>query len=343
MTAATLHRQAEHRRRDHVHHFVDDFVTFLDAVLRLAGVVLHVAQIARGRKERDRFGRESLGTPPVDQFIPGKLFGEKAVVWHIVVERPDYIVAISPDPFVRIDLGQIGVGQSVVDIARRVEPVPAPTLAVVRRGQQRIDESLVGIGLRIGEKRCDRRRFRGQTDQIEIRTTDQRTAIGLGGKRDSLGFQFRQQESVDRPAGSLGLADLRHVDLARRLKGPEAPVRFGQLRMRLQHDRFLFGRYMGFDPEPENGVFRRRQLFSLTRRHLPMRHQIDQQAVARIAGNHRRPALAPAQDRGQRCANRVSLLERPLHGSRDISGQGSAECLFRTTLPQATLPPARST
>ena len=43
VTAAALHRQAEHGRRKHIERLVDDLVAFLDSVLRKIGMVVDVA------------------------------------------------------------------------------------------------------------------------------------------------------------------------------------------------------------------------------------------------------------------------------------------------------------
>ena len=45
-----------------------------------------------------------------------------------------------------------------VGVAREVEPRPRPALAVVRRGEQAVDELLVGVRARVGQERVDLRR-----------------------------------------------------------------------------------------------------------------------------------------------------------------------------------------
>ena len=100
----------------------------------------------------------------------------KLVVGQIAVERVDHPVAIEPDAARLVLLEAVGVG-----IARRVEPVAAPALAVVRRRQQPVDLLLVGVRDFVGQERIDFFDRRRQADQIETQAAEQRDAIGLGG------------------------------------------------------------------------------------------------------------------------------------------------------------------
>ena len=115
---------------------------------------------------------------------------EKAIVGFVSVECIHHIVAVSPNPFVGIDRREIPVEQPIVDIARCVEPVPAPPLAEVWRLQQLIDEMLPGIGPRVVEERLHRRWLGRQSDQIEIRSANQRGPIGFRRKRQLPGLEL---------------------------------------------------------------------------------------------------------------------------------------------------------
>ena len=61
-----------------------------------------------------------------------------------------------------------------------VEPVPAPAFAVSGRGQQPIDQLLVGVRSGRRQEGVDLLRRRRQAVQVEGQATDQGPAIGLG-------------------------------------------------------------------------------------------------------------------------------------------------------------------
>ena len=62
----------------------------------------------------------------------------------------------------------------------QVEPVLAPALAVMRAGEQAIDQPLVGVRPVVAEERVDLVGRRRQAGQVERDAADQRDAIGLG-------------------------------------------------------------------------------------------------------------------------------------------------------------------
>ena len=85
-------------------------------------------------------GDQRLGRVAVD-LVAGKLFVQEPVVGLVAVERIDHVVAIPPgERLGRVALVAVGLG-----VANQVQPVPAPGLAVTGRGEQPIDQSLVGI------------------------------------------------------------------------------------------------------------------------------------------------------------------------------------------------------
>ena len=83
------------------------------------------------------------------QQIGRQLLEDELVVGQVGVERPGHIVAIGegieqPPLFLQTDIF-LGVG-----IAGDVEPMPAPALAVMGRGQQPLDHPLEGAGRSVG-------------------------------------------------------------------------------------------------------------------------------------------------------------------------------------------------
>ena len=81
---------------------------------------------------------------------PANLLDDELVVGQVAVERVDDPVAVEPDLARLVLLVAVAVG-----VAGRVEPVPRPALAVVRRGEQPVDQLLVGVA---GSCRRGRRR-----------------------------------------------------------------------------------------------------------------------------------------------------------------------------------------
>src|SRR5439155_1607943 len=82
---------------------------------------------------------------PVLRLQPvGDLFGEEPVPWLIVVDGLDHIVAITPHAFGELGFGGVEILSRGVYIAGGVEPQPSPSLAVPRRRQQAVEQTLIG-------------------------------------------------------------------------------------------------------------------------------------------------------------------------------------------------------
>ncbi len=88
---------------------------------------------------------------PGAEVVTGDLEREEAIVGQVGVERPDDPVAIAPGVgALGVELEAVGVG-----VMRQVEPVLAPALAVMRAGQQAIDQPFVGIRAVIAQEGSD--------------------------------------------------------------------------------------------------------------------------------------------------------------------------------------------
>ena len=103
-----------------------------------------------------------LGGRGVRKHVARDLLDREPVEGHVRVEGVDHPVAVGPDRAAVVLLVAVGVG-----VAREVEPVARPALAVVRRGEQAIDEPFVGVGTFVGQKRVDLRGRRRQAGQVE--------------------------------------------------------------------------------------------------------------------------------------------------------------------------------
>ena len=77
------------------------------------------------------------------ELVGGQHLDDHLVVGLVGVERLDDPVA--PPPDVRLALAHFGAVAVPVAIAPHVHPVPAPALAVLRAGQQPVDDLLVGV------------------------------------------------------------------------------------------------------------------------------------------------------------------------------------------------------
>src|SRR5439155_19702892 len=108
------------------------------------------------------------------QTVGRQLLEDKFIVRQIVVEGPNHIVAIS----VGIRKAALLVENVTfgVSIAGHVEPVSAPALAVLARGQQPIDESSEGIRDLVCNKRACFFLTGRQTEEVKVGSADQRAA-----------------------------------------------------------------------------------------------------------------------------------------------------------------------
>ena len=107
--------------------------------------------------------------------------------------------------------------------------MPAPTLAVVRRFQQTIDDAFVSVGTMVGQigvQFVDRRR---QADQIQANASQQCRSVRLRRWRDILLLEFGQDESVDRIADPLSMFNLCGRRALDRLKRPMVGTGSGML------------------------------------------------------------------------------------------------------------------
>ena len=100
------------------------------------------------------------------ELIGGKLLEQKLVVRQIVIERTNDVIAI------RESKRAVGRG-----VSGHIQPVTAPALAVMRRGQQSIHDSLVRLRRPVRHEGRDLFRRRRQADQVVRRPPDQRSFV----------------------------------------------------------------------------------------------------------------------------------------------------------------------
>ena len=85
-------------------------------------------------------GGDSLVEGRARKQVAGDLLNGEAVKRHVVVEGPDDPVAVGPDRAFPVFLIAIGIG-----VTGAIEPVSAPALAVMRRGEKPLDQPLVSV------------------------------------------------------------------------------------------------------------------------------------------------------------------------------------------------------
>ena len=133
------------------------------------------------------------------QHVAGDLLPDELVVGQVAVERLDHPVAVAPGVVADV------VALEALALAEPddVEPVPRPALAVAGRGEQAVDQLLVGAGRRVGDEPLDLLRLGRQADQVEGEPADQRAPVGLGRRVRAPRLEPGQDEPVDvvpRPA-----------------------------------------------------------------------------------------------------------------------------------------------
>ena len=83
---------------------------------------------------------------------------------------------------------------------RHVHPVPGEAFAVMRGGQQAIDEPLVGVGGRVVDEGVDLLGRRGQSGQVEGDAADQRASVGDRVRLQTATLERGEDEPIDRRA-----------------------------------------------------------------------------------------------------------------------------------------------
>ena len=150
------------------------------------------------------------------QQVAGQLFDREPVEGHVAVESLDDPVPKSPRNRPQL-IRQVTV---TVGVVSHVEPRPGPAFPVVRRGEQTVDDPLVGTGTLVLDERRDLARCRRQPDQVKRDATNQRLATGDRRWNDPLTDQPSKHEQVDRVPGPRSAGCGRNVRTNDRTVGP---------------------------------------------------------------------------------------------------------------------------
>ena len=168
-----------------------------------------------------RDARLRTGRP---EFVARKLLHNEAVVRLVSIKGLNYIIAISPciwPGFIRLESLALGV-------ACKVEPVPAPALAVSRRGEQAVHHSFESLRRTVGDESLHFFRSGRQARQVEGGAAEQRDLIRRTTRLDAFGLQFRQNELIDRVADPRLLLHYGRGLVGNLLKGPEFALALGE-------------------------------------------------------------------------------------------------------------------
>ncbi len=215
VTAGAGDCQTEHRSSGRVDLFVDNVHPDL-LFVGLGECFRTDHQKAGGNDPFGGFLRIGVG-----QQIAGQLMPQKLVVRPVAVERFDNPVAI-PE---RVPHHEVAVVGCRVGVPDNVEPVTAPPFAVVRRGEQTVNDLCECDFVRssIIHESIDLSRCRRQTDQVVGDSPNQRHAVGLRGRFQSGGVELRENELIDRRPRPVFAGDGGQRRIAHGLK---RPVRF---------------------------------------------------------------------------------------------------------------------
>ena len=199
-------------------------------------------------------GGHDLVLRGIREQVAGHLLDHEAVVGEIAVDRPDHPIAPRPLLPRRILLVAVGVG-----IARQIEPVAGPLLAVALASEEFFDRGVVAVteirGHVVG---------RGwQPHDIEPQPPAEDRRIGWGRRFEARRRELNADEGIDRVGGRR--RHLRDGRLLRAHKGPVGGVGSagidppleqrlvgiaeGLLRLRRGHDRGGIGRADPVDDE----------------------------------------------------------------------------------------------
>ncbi len=151
------------------------------------------------------------------EHVAGDLLLDESGVRLVVVERLDQVIAVGPGVapdavlVVAVRLGEVD----------QVHPVPRPALAVMRAGQQAIDQPLVGVGGVVDKKA----RTSSGSGGRPIRSKESRLIKVLrsaSGGLETILAQLGDDEIVDRRPGpaSIGLRGSGNLGARDRLEGP---------------------------------------------------------------------------------------------------------------------------
>ena len=283
MAAGAVECQAEEGLADDADHVFHLFFA-RDGTLR--GIGLGIAGPVPGAADEHARGDDAVAGHRLND-IAGELLLHEEIVGLVVVEASDDIVAVVPGTVARM----VVFKPFALGVADDIEPVPPPAFAVVRRGEEIVDEAGPGGVRGIGHEGLDLFRARRQADEIDEQPPYEDGGIGGRG-----GLKTGMPEPVEHP----GIDRAARPRIARsgrerlrldRLERP--PVAAGPLLGAEGEgiERLLSPGTPGVEPGPQECFFFRQQ--RLVWGHLVPLHPLPEEALshARLKGGATLPPL----------------------------------------------------
>ena len=124
------------------------------------------------------------------------MLSHKLVVRNVIVQRSDDIVPIVLSVFQFV----IKFVAERLGITNQVEPVPSPAFSKMWRLEQPVNDLLKRSRcfILVVEKLLDFFGGRRQTNDVEVRSADKRSAVGIRRRLKTVLVQLRNDEPVDR-------------------------------------------------------------------------------------------------------------------------------------------------
>ena len=188
VAAGTVGRRACQARHHLRHHVVA--VEILKRLRRGGGggmVVGAGAEVAESGKRGGIVGEEDVG---------GELSADEGWPGEVVVEGLDDPVAVGPG----VGSEDVVLEAMAVGEVDRVEPVPGHPLAEARRGEEPVDEPLMGVGSGVSAERRHLLRRRREAVEIDRHPADEGPSVGLRHRHEPCLRQPLVEESIDRVA-----------------------------------------------------------------------------------------------------------------------------------------------
>ena len=239
-------------------------------------VVAHIdGRMRRGTEEPPR-GAERRGVRQSHararrKHVARDLLRHEARGRDVGVERVDHVVAVAP----RLGDRVVELMRERLGVAREVEPVTPPPLAVRGARKRAVDERRKVRVARIGGERAHIGLARRKARDVERRATQERRRRRVARGRGKAGvLARRKREAIDVAAAPCGVAHGRH----RGIREPAERPRRGVLR--------AFA-----DPRAQCGDFLRRERLAAVGRHalvgIGVRHAREDDALIRLARDDR--------------------------------------------------------
>ena len=298
VTACAAQAQAQHGLTQRVDRVLDRQVVI---ILRVESEAAGDREITGGR----RAFRVQLARAASREDVPGDLLAQELVVRFVRVEGIDDVIAIAPRERHRV----VRSLARSIRVAHDIEPVASPAFAVMRRGQQAIDDFREGVCRFVGEKSVDFLRRRWKAAEIERRPADQGALVRRRRRLPTCRREAGIHKAIDLGRGWRSRGGRRQ-----RLKRPPGFC-FRRVHAADFGDRLARVRRTHAHPFLQHRDLRILQLAALFfRRHgevlVRIAHGLDDEAFVRLAGHDRRAgvaALGPA---------RLGLQRKPSFGLR---------------------------